>query len=111
MASNEPKCVVQDVQNERVVVRCADSQCLALLLSLGGKASGDGLYVYQCGNDLDMAILFEKLRDHGVAFQGGQSGWPPAAIFVRLREKGLLRDPFQEAVFGGPKRGWILREK
>ena len=111
MALNQPKCLVQDVQDDRVLVHCANSHYPTILLTLGGREGRDGLYVYQCGNDLDMASLFQKLRDHGVAFQGGQSGWPPAAIFTRFREKGLLQGPFQEAVFGGHKRGWILREK
>jgi len=111
MEINEPKCLVQDVQDNRVLVRFASHHCLAMLLPLGGHESKEGFWVCECRDETDMAALFGKLRDNGVAFQGGQSGWPPAAIFTLLRGKGSIQGPFQEAVFGGPKAGWIIRER
>ena len=83
-----------------------------MLSQLGGtKGKGIDSWVYHCGSDAEIASLFVTLRDLGIPFQGAEGGWPPAEIFALLREKGLLHGSFQEAVFGGPKAGWTVRER
>lgn len=110
MNQNEPRWVVDSVQNDRVIVRFTDRECPLMLSHLGGeRGKGVKTWVYRCGSDHEIASLFATLRDLGVPFQGAASGWPPAEIFALLREKGLLRGPFQEALFGGPKAGWTVR--
>lgn len=44
----------------------------------------------------NLGQILETLRDAGYAFVGGPGGWPPAAVFEELREKGLVKGPFVE---------------
>jgi hypothetical protein len=109
---NEPACAVADVQGDRVVVRFATTEGLAMLSQLGGtKWKGKNDWAYNCSGDTALASLLGKLRDLGVPFQGGESRWPPASVFERLRAKGLLQGNFVETVFGGPKAGWAYRTR
>lgn len=52
--------------------------------------------------DAELAALLVSLRDHGVALGGGPAGWPPGAVFERLRDLGLVSGPYTEIVFRGP---------
>ena len=49
----------------------------------------------------ELAIIFSKLRDIGFTFSGGEAGWPPAAIFEELRDRGLLQGKFVEIMWMG----------
>jgi hypothetical protein len=46
----------------------------------------------------------------GFLFDGQPYGWPPAEIFDRVREKGLLREKFKEISWRGPG-DWFLVER
>lgn len=54
-----------------------------------------------------LARVLGGLRDAGVPMSGGQ-GWPPAAVFLQLREAGLLSGPFQEVVWLSPVETQII---
>jgi len=47
----------------------------------------------------ELAALLGKLRDHGVALGGAMEGWPPAAVFDRFRDLGLVAGPYPELTF------------
>jgi hypothetical protein len=49
----------------------------------------------------ELPVLLERLRDAGVAFVGGSSGWPPAVVFEDLRDRGLVSGLYKEIVFRG----------
>jgi hypothetical protein len=68
------------------------------------------LYEVAFFGDAQLAKVLEKLRDRGVAFGGELSGWPPSAIFERLRALGLLHGPYTELSFRSPGN-WVTRER
>ena len=112
MLVSKPKCIVCNVENGRVTLRLEDERCRPMLSDLGGHCGrGKGQWLYECGDDRQVASLFAALRDLDVPFQGAESGWPPAEVFALFRERGLLQGPFLEAVCCGPKAGWSVRER
>ena len=52
--------------------------------------------------DGELPATLSALRDLGVAFAGGEHGWPPAEIFADYRDRGLVSGEFWEVVFSGP---------
>jgi hypothetical protein len=60
--------------------------------------------------EAELARLLEKLRDSGVAFGYGSSGWPPSAIFEELRQRGLVAGPYAELAFVGSGK-WTTRTR
>jgi hypothetical protein len=108
----EPRLIVCYVGDGRVAVRYQEEDCAAILSKLGGrKTNKQSQWTYDSLDDNHLASLLAALRDAGVPFEGGSGGWPPAEVFAHLRERGLLQGRFLEAVFRGPKLGWIVRER
>ena len=48
-----------------------------------------------------LARILQRLRDSDIAFAGGASGWPPAAVAELLREKGRLHGTIKEISWMG----------
>ncbi len=112
MTTSELGCMVCSVERRLVMVRVPDRQWVPNLAALGGRDLGrEGQWAYAYGDEAELTRLFAALRDIGVPFQGGESGWPPAELFAVLREKGTLQGSFLEAVFGGPSHGWTVRQR
>ena len=108
----EPRPIVCDVVDGRVTVRYQEEDCPAILSKLGGRQSKkQSQWTYHPPDNNHLASLLGALRDAGVPFEGGAGGWPPAEVFAHLRQRGLLQGRFLEAVFRGPKLGWIVRER
>ncbi|MFN8017302.1 MAG: hypothetical protein U0P45_04170 [Acidimicrobiales bacterium] len=59
-------------------------------------------------DDIELATQLQRLRDQGVPFLDGPSGWPPAAVFAHLAEAGLVEGRCTTIVFEGDGR-WVVR--
>ena len=40
--------------------------------------------------EAELAFLLQELQKAGFLFLGGESGWPPSAVFMDMRLKGLV---------------------
>jgi hypothetical protein len=49
-----------------------------------------------------LGTLLNGLRDLGVAFGWEPSGWPPAAIFAHLRDRGVVEGPIKAIAWRAP---------
>jgi len=65
-------------------------------------------FTYKSNDQL--AEILAGLRDLSFCFVGGGSGWPPAAVFENLREKGLVVGKFLEVVWASENNP-IISEK
>ena len=52
--------------------------------------------------DDQLAQILQSLRDADIAFAGGTSGWPPAAVAEQLRDKGKLHGPIRQISWLAP---------
>jgi len=85
----------------------------SIVVGLGGRqdwVEGRPLWILDFDGDQQLASLSARLSSEGVLFAGGLAGWPPAAIFEDLRDKGLLQGSFKEVTWTGPGK-WVVRER
>jgi hypothetical protein len=81
----------------------------AQLGALGFKSWDSGRVMRKAAPErADMARIFMRLRDLGVAFSSDYKGWPPEAIVELLHEDGLLNGQFTIIYWTGPG-AWHLR--
>ena len=100
-----PENVVVLILGDEIRIKNVSDSGEEVVRSLGGVKRIEGKAQYwllRSSGDPELATLLSKLRDHGFVFAGGASGWPPAAVFEDLREKGLIRGSFQEVLWSGP---------
>ena len=50
----------------------------------------------------ELARYLSNLRDDGFAIAGALAGWPPAAVFEQLRDKGKVAGKFTEIIWSQP---------
>jgi hypothetical protein len=88
------------VGENSIRIVCKDSETRKQLARLGGKIgfffSDKVTFLYY--SEQQLAQLFDALRGLSFRFVGG-NGWPSAAVFSELREKGLLTGKFVEVVW------------
>ena len=100
------------VSGKLVSVRCADSGATrAALPSVTGCRTGSGFLEISFESDQELASIFASLRDAGVAFVHVPHGWPPAAEFERLREKGLLSGSYTSITWTDPDRYLVTLDR
>ena len=96
--------VVSWVLPTKVVAYCQSEDDRHALRRLGARRSllrrSEWSIPYEAMEDLPE--IFRTLRDEGFAFLGGSHGWPPAAIFMELRDRGDLDGEYQEVLVYGP---------
>lgn len=95
---------VSSVQAKEVVVVCRTHNLRRLLRQTGGRREflRPSRWRVQYANENELASALTSLRDAGFAFSGAPAGWPPAAVFEHLRERGLVSGRFTEVVWRGP---------
>lgn len=94
----QPTDYVSSIQESRVFIENVSATLKDNLLEIGGHSSGNR-WVFEAGNEKNLAALLGTLRDYGVLFMGASYGWPPSAVFEHLRDKGLLTGNYRELIF------------
>jgi hypothetical protein len=89
------------VQRDHLVVEEPDLDLEATTGAFSVQRIDAGLRIY-FRDDQELARLMSQLRDMGVGFGGAPHGWPPAEVFVVLRDRGLVAGTFEEVTFAGP---------
>jgi hypothetical protein len=74
------------------------------LRALGGRRGmfNRGTWTFPAREEQAFATLLEGLRDLGVAFAWEPGGWPPAAIFTHLRDRGLVHGRIKAVTWRAP---------
>src|SRR3990172_3408610 len=91
---------VSSIDGDTVVVACAGREFRRRVAGLGGRRElWSNRMRFPCRDEFALAGLLSRLRDAGAAFAGAVAGWPPAAVFQELRDKGLVHGPFVEIVW------------
>lgn len=107
----QPDNYIDLILDTRVRVRNATTPVAQALARAGGQQTLlDGAMVWElrAASETELAALLEQLRDMGVLFVNEAAGWPPAAIFANLRERGLVHGSYQELTWRGPGRWQVF---
>ena len=112
-----PENVVNHIQKGRVTILNVSPDMQGKLIMLGAEIANDehrgllaAVIVVEPDTDKTLATLLGQLRDLNLPFVMAPSGWPPAAIFEDLCDKGLLEGPFQTVTWHGPGN-WHIASK
>lgn len=85
----------------QIIARAAAS--IGAIQAMGGmSSSGADTWRIDYDTEEQLAKILQGLRDADVAFAGGSSGWPPAAVAELLREKGKFHGVIKEVSWLGP---------
>lgn len=95
---------ITSIHDDRVVVRDVPASMEVGLSALGLTRTTDGSLVVKVAHGSDLPRVLSSLRDAGISFAGGSSGWAPADVFAEYRDKGLVDGEFMELVFSGPNQ-------
>jgi hypothetical protein len=96
---------VGSIQANAVLIRGAPASLESALSPLHPLREKDDRSDYLVISIPDWSVLpslLTQFRDMGLPFGGETHGWPPAAVFEDLREKGLVSGQYVEIIFGGP---------
>jgi hypothetical protein len=98
------KAFVAAIRGSAIDIAGAGQMLNAALSALGAarKSKSPDAWTLQLGGDGELPATLSALRDLGVAFEGGEHGWPPAEILADYRDRGLVSGEFWEVVFSGP---------
>jgi hypothetical protein len=94
---------VSDIQSDRVLIRCIDSNLQEPDKSWGALPSWreNGLWYLPLESKADLPSLLMRLRDKGLPFLDDLKGWPPAAIFEKLIKEGKASRDYTTITFTG----------
>lgn len=101
----KPKNYITLVQDKKIRIENTSSKFDSILQSLGGQKDeleGNLVWILRCEDDTDLGTILGKLRDAGALFESSPTGWPPAAVFAKLRDQGLVGGEFKEVIWKGP---------
>jgi hypothetical protein len=108
-----PSNYITAVQDGQVVIEHVESETVLKLIALGAQSemrNNQLIWTLQVANDYQIGVLLSALRDLGILFVGGSSGWPPAEVFDELRSRGLIAGKFDELVWAGQGR-WRVSKR
>jgi hypothetical protein len=94
---------VESIVGLVVSVQCHSDSARELMRSLQFKRRWPSTrWTQKFNSEDDLTDALTALRDGGVLFAGGPSGWPPSAIFAHYRERGLCEGSVREIVWTSP---------
>lgn len=103
---------VETILDNEIRVVCRDAVASSKVRSLGGRRVilMPGVWALKYSSEDDLAHDLSALRDAGVAMGSAPAGWPPAAVFEDLRQKGKITGKYMEIVWA-KKSQEVLSEK
>jgi hypothetical protein len=92
------------VGDNQVTVEAGPEVDASALKALGGhkKFLSRGTWTFPAREEQALGALLHELRELGVAFAWERSGWPPAAVFAHLRDRGLVQGPIRAITWRAP---------
>jgi hypothetical protein len=92
------------VGDNEVTVEAGPDVDTRTLRALGGRRSllNRRTWTFPARDDEALGTLLHALRDLGVAFAWEPSGWPPAAVFAHLRDRGLVQGTIKAVTWRAP---------
>jgi hypothetical protein len=108
-----PPNVVTLIQNNKICIENISEQMADALEKIGahlGKIAGETVWIINYADDTELAGKLFELNNIGAVFVGGPHGWPPAEIYIDLREKDFLKGKFKEVTWRGPG-DWFIIER
>jgi hypothetical protein len=88
---------VKQIGERSVQVIAQTTTGLAVIRDLSGTSTVDAdTWRIDYDTEDELATILQRLRDADVAFAGGTSGWPAAAVAELLREKGKFHGTIKE---------------
>jgi hypothetical protein len=102
---SHPRNCVSNVQDGEVRIENAAPEIAGELQAIGGmeKLLGDRtVWVIHTTDDEGLGRTLGRLRDIGFLFVDQPGGWPPAAVFDELRDRGLVRGSFDSVNWINP---------
>ena len=99
------------LQPERVLITFSPDFDARIAKALGGRqrSSDFGAWEFPAPSIEAAGALLERIRDLGIPFRWMEGGWPPAAVFEELRERGVVAGPVRALSYYGSDR-WTLRD-
>lgn len=111
--STHPVNYIRHIQNGKVVIANVTVDLIADLTALEAEISLDPRNDFQQATmfvapntDEELAKLLMRLRDLNLLFVDSPAGWPPAAVFQDLRDKGQVSGEIQVVTWHG-KGQWM----
>lgn len=95
-----------------IAIHCVHEEKKTLLKKIGATKKFFDKNIwnlkYDESNEKELAKKLETLRDIGFYFAGSAGGWPPAAIFEYLRDKGYVSGKIIEIIWRAPNQESIF---
>jgi hypothetical protein len=94
---------VKDIDESMILIEVASHEIQSSVQEMGAARArmlGHTWRIAYTDNN-DLAAKLSKLRDLGLPFLGGPSGWPPAAVVAEFRDQGLMTGSYREIIWRG----------
>lgn len=83
---------------DKIYLKNVNSEITELLLEMGAIKNADNNWEIIFSDNNELANIFSKLREIGIAFSAG-SGWSPAEQFEKLRSLDLLKGKYKKIMW------------
>jgi hypothetical protein len=95
---------VESVLAKDVIVRASGSAQVRTIRALRGKRTffAFSRYSIPYASDEELGAILEALRDAELPLADAPDGWPPAAVFQDLRDRGITHGSFVAITWSGP---------
>ena len=92
------------VGDNQVTLEAGPGADARALRALGGRRHliRRRMWTFAGRDEHALGALLHALRDMGVAFAWAPSGWPPAAVFAHLRDRGLVEGRIRAVTWRSP---------
>ena len=100
---NNNMSIICSILKREIIIESSDASLKKFLKKIGCKRKffKRNIWVLSYANEQQLTIYLDELRKENFLFSGGQ-GWPPSAVFQKLRERGLLAGTVKEVVWAKP---------
>ena len=96
---------VEAVLTNVVQISCTSQRLRDLLLSNGAIADNDTFHLrLTFDSKHQLASILSQLQGLDFPFSNQPAGWPPAAVFLQLRDDHLVQGSIKTIVWHGPQK-------
>lgn len=101
---------MKDIGERSVLIIAREEINKEAIKDCGGTSSSSETDAWRVEYDSEdqLASILQRLRDVGMAFLGGNTGWSPAGVADLLREKGKIHGIIRELTWANPARQVVV---
>ena len=112
MSTNQVVSYVESIIDLEINIICRDEVAAGNVKSLGGKRAllSSRKWKLLCRSKDELAFQLSSLRDARIAMAGASAGWPPSAVFEKLRDEGKVAGEFFEIIWCKPGEELVLEK-